>query len=92
MTSVTASGHANVVADNAVLDDLIVACADAAWCKVAVLIARATDAARERTVPVTGQSIAQRIYALVETGRLDAQGNVRRWRAGEVRTPVAPAV
>lgn len=67
------------------LDAVILGCADGAWCKVAMLIARATDAAREKSIDAPAQTIAARIYALVDEHRLDAQGNVRRWRAGEVR-------
>ncbi len=68
-----------------VLDQLIIGCATNEWCKVAVLIARATDAARATQRTVSGQALAQRIYALAESRRLDVRGNVRRWRAGEVR-------
>jgi Protein of unknown function len=67
------------------LDDVIVSCATAEWCKVAILIARATDAARAAAIDTTAQAIAARVYALVEDKRLEGQGNVRRWRAGEVR-------
>ena len=68
------------------LDTLILAAADGEWRKVALVIARATDAARAQNLDVTAQAIAQRIYALGDNKRLDVQGNVRRWRAGEVKT------
>jgi Protein of unknown function len=71
------------------LDDVIISCATAEWCKVAILIARATDAARAATIETTAQVIAARVYALVEDKRLDVQGNVRRWRNGEVRLAAA---
>jgi hypothetical protein len=69
----------------AVVDALIVSCAPPAWTKIAVLIARVTDAAKEQNVTVTPQQIAARIYVLAEAQKLAVQGNVRRWRAGEVR-------
>ena len=68
------------------LDAVILSCGTGDWCKVAVLIARATDAARAQSIEANAQLIAAHIYALVADHRLDAQGNVRRWRAGEVRS------
>jgi len=67
------------------LDALILAAADADWCKVAVFIAKVVDAAKMRGTEASGQAVAQRVYALVEAGTLEAKGNVRRWRASEVR-------
>ena len=73
---------------NAPLDSLIVSAATTEWRKVAMLIAGATDACKAAAVEASSQVIAARIYALVESGQLEARGNVRRWRAGEVRAPV----
>lgn len=67
------------------IDTMILAAVDDAWCKVAVLLSRVVDAAKAQGLEVTGQSIANRLYALVEAGEVEAKGNVRRWRAGEVR-------
>lgn len=72
------------------LDALITSCATEEWCKVALFIARVTDAAAVIAIPVSGQLIAERIYALVESGQLLAQGNVRRWRASSVRSATRP--
>lgn len=66
-------------------DAIIVAACDGEWTKVAVFIARVVDAAKAAGIETTGQAVAARIYALVESGALEAKGNVRRWRAGEVR-------
>ncbi len=71
------------------LDALILECAEGEWRKVAMLIARATDAARALPLDVTAQGIATRIYAMTSDHRLEVQGNVRRWRAAEVRKPAA---
>lgn len=70
------------------LDSVILACATGEWMKVAILIARTTNAARAAALDAPAQIIAARIYALVDERRLQVKGNVRRWRAGEVR--VAP--
>ena len=72
-------------ADTAALDAMILAAATADACKVAVLISRSTDAAKAAGLTVAPQTIAARIYALSGTGQLAVAGNVRRWRAAEVR-------
>ena len=80
--------NASVIADPR-LDALILASATSEWCKVAILIARVTDAARAEGLVTTAQTIASRIYAMTSDNRLDVQGNVRRWRAAEIRKPAA---
>ncbi|MEQ1714475.1 MAG: DUF3658 domain-containing protein [Hyphomicrobium sp.] len=67
------------------LDALILAASDGEWCKVAVFIAKVMDAAKAQGIEASGQAIAARVYALCEAGALEAQGNVRRWRAASVR-------
>jgi hypothetical protein len=67
------------------LDAVILTSLTTEWCKVAVLISRVTDAARAASLEAPAQVIAAHIYALAADHRIDVQGNVRRWRAGEVR-------
>jgi hypothetical protein len=67
------------------LDLVILGVLDGEWHKVAIIIARATDAAKAGALDVSAQAIAQRIYALVDNKAIESQGNVRRWRAGEIR-------
>jgi hypothetical protein len=67
------------------LDRLILAAVTDTWTKVAVFIARVVDAATAEGLNAPPQAIAARLYALVEAGNIEAKGNVRRWRAGEVR-------
>ena len=86
----TTDPAASPSAADPLLDAVILDCADAAGCKVAMLIARATDAARAANIEAPAQIIAQRIYALADAGRLDVTGNVRRWRAAEVRRAATP--
>ena len=76
---------APVPSPNPRLDAVILQCVASEWCKVAMLIARTTDAARAQSIEVTAQDIAGRIYALAASGQIETQGNVRRWRAAEVR-------
>ena len=37
---------------------------------------------------ISGQMVADRIYALVEAGILESTGNIRRWRESNVRVAV----
>ena len=67
------------------LDAVILANAGAEWLKVAVFIARVVDAAKAQAIETTGQAVAARLYFLVDHGQLEGKGNVRRWRAAEVR-------
>ncbi len=69
------------------IDELVLTAAGDDWLKVALLLAKVTDAARASGMDTSSQAIAARVYALVDGGRLEAKGNVRRWRAGEVRKP-----
>jgi Protein of unknown function len=71
-------------------DALILAAATAQWCKIALVIARTVDLGRAEGRELTSTTIAPRIYAMAESGALSVQGNVRRWRAGEVKLPTAP--
>ena len=70
---------------DAIVDALILACATKDACKVAILIARTVDAAKAQGLELTSAVIAPRIYALADAGKLSVQGNVRRWRAAEVK-------
>ena len=87
MTAETAAGGVAPSApeQDAALDALIRAAVTPEWIKVAVLIARVTDAARAAGILAGPPVIAARIYALAEKGDLSVQGNIRRWRAAVVR-------
>jgi hypothetical protein len=70
------------------LTAIVLASATEEPCKVALLIARATDAARAQSIEASAQDIAAAIYALAADKGLDVTGNVRRWRSAEVRLPL----
>ncbi len=71
------------------IDGVILSVAGPEWAKVAVLISAVYDA--PDLLPALkddeglAHKIAERIYVLVDSGRLGVQGNMRRWRDGEVR-------
>ncbi len=74
--------------DDAAIDALILSVANAEWCKVAILIARSVDAAKAQGIDLPANAIVPRIYALADINALATQGNVRRWRACEIRLGV----
>lgn len=74
--------------DNA-WDDLIFSEARESWLKVARIIGRVSD--RVPNGPHF-EEIAARIQALVDQGKLEAKGDLSRWRYSEVRlTQSGPA-
>ncbi len=69
------------------IDALILSAAVDEWTKVAVMISKVFDDPALQGLDNLGQSVAERIYILVDAGQLDVQGNMRRWRDGAVRLP-----
>lgn len=71
------------------IDALILSAATNEWAKVAVLISKvfeAPDLSDDlKGMEDLAQKIAERIYILVDSGKLGVHGNMRRWRDGEVR-------
>ena len=88
MTAPVPSAPPSTPEQDEALDALILSCATGEWCKVAMLIARTVDAAKAQSLDAGSHTIAPRIYALAESGKLAVQGNVRRWRASEVKRDV----
>ncbi len=75
--------------NNSRIDRAILAAAQAFWRKVALVIVTAakTDGIRVPEDEEGYKIIASRIEALVQEGRLAAQGDLKKWRHSEVRIP-----
>ena len=72
------------------IDALILEAASAHFTKIAVIIAKVYDAFEEQGHDLTkdlAQTIAARLYILVDNGALIAQGNMRRWRDAAIKLP-----
>jgi hypothetical protein len=67
------------------LDALILSFAATQWKKVAMIISQTVEAGAQD--PANAAAIGTRIERLVNEGRLEAAGDVRLWRASEVRLP-----
>jgi hypothetical protein len=69
------------------IDALIFSFAKPNWQKVAKILALTADKLGVETSDDNCQPIADRIEALVKDGRLEAQGDLKRWRFSEIRLP-----
>jgi hypothetical protein len=69
---------------NKALDAVILSFAGERWQKVAKIIYLASDGAADGT---DFDAIEARIRALVDDGKLEAKGDLSRWRHSEVRLP-----
>jgi hypothetical protein len=67
------------------LDALIFAETDRHWLKVARIVGNVFQTLEARCIRLPMDIIAARIAKLVETGRLEKQGNLTMWRHSEVR-------
>lgn len=55
------------------------------WQKVAMVVGDALQRCKQRGLPISDEALAARITALEEADRLESQGDLRKWRFGEVR-------
>jgi hypothetical protein len=75
------------------IDQLLLAFCDTRWRKVARIIGNSMKILSECRIRPSGtlaKIIDMRMAALVANGRLEAQGNIRKWRYSEVRLPDHP--
>jgi hypothetical protein len=74
-------------ASNQYIHGLILSTAVSQWRKVAFIIGKVLDVYHNDGVRISEYAISGRIRALVEEGKLEAQGNLSRWWNSEVRLP-----
>ncbi len=77
------------------LDELILSFCDEHWRKVARVFSKTMQVLEDRGIQISGavaDALDARMKALVNSGRLEAKGNIRRWRFSEVRLPAGAAV
>ena len=77
-------------ASEAQVDQIIFSVVAPRWHKMARIIWDAVKQGQELTPGVTDEMFAARIQVLVEAGRLESQGYVRKWRHSEVRLKAEP--
>ncbi len=71
--------------EKAKIDEMIIATAKPHWQKVAMIIAKLMREPDISLFENPDKIIAERSYYLVETEKLESQGNIKNWRRSEVR-------
>lgn len=74
--------------DNEKTDALILEACSGHFTKIAVIIAKVYDDFEGEGLELTetlAKEIAERVYILVDHGRLECNGNMRRWRESDVK-------
>ena len=67
------------------LDRTIFAALSSRWQKTAMVISKALKECETLALPVDAEVVGVRIRALAEAGRLEGEGDLRKWRFSEVR-------
>jgi hypothetical protein len=69
------------------LDAILQTAVDQDWRKVAMVLAKARQACEARRLDVSYEDLEDRIARMVRDGRLEAQGDITKWRSSEIRRP-----
>jgi hypothetical protein len=72
------------------VDQIILSVIAPQWRKMARIIWDAVKRSEELALGVSDEVFAARIQVLVEAGRLESQGDLRKWRHSEVRKQLEP--
>jgi|RhiMethySRZTD1v2_1073278.scaffolds.fasta_scaffold3580634_1 hypothetical protein len=72
---------------NSQIDEAILTVARERWQKVAMIVATVVHSRSENAPDDEYDLVASRIVALVNSGRLEGQGDLSDWRHSEVRLP-----
>ena len=76
--------------DNEVIDSAILAVVQPRWRKVAFIVVKAAEKLQNLPDGDAGyRCVAKRIEALVSECRLEAQGDLSKWRFSEIRLPLS---
>jgi Protein of unknown function len=77
--------HLPAPVSEAQVDQIIFSVMLPQWRKMALMVGDAFVRCKEVGVPISDEVVAARIQALVEAGRLEGDGDLRKWRHSEVR-------
>lgn len=72
------------------LDQLLLSFCDWRWLKAARIAGKTLDAIEPRGIKLDGTYAGQtdaRMATLVDTGQLEAKGDIKRWGHSEIRLP-----
>jgi hypothetical protein len=74
------------------IDRMLLSFCDARWRKVARIIGNTYTALEKRDIPIShgiAKLMDARMAVLVRSGKLEAKGNIKRWRYSEARLPAS---
>jgi hypothetical protein len=72
-------------ADLEAIDSAVFSCTHSRWRKVAMVVSLSMEALRQRYPGFTDVFYAERVRVLVDSGKLESQGNLAYMRFSEVR-------
>ena len=75
------------MSSQAEIDEAILSVVTTRWQKVSMVIVRALGKRHHQAHDSVYQEIGARIEALIAEGKVQCQGNPKRWRHSEVRIP-----
>jgi hypothetical protein len=67
------------------IDAILLSCLKPQWRKMAMIVGNATKRSQELALPIGAEIFVARLCALAEAGRIESQGDLRKWRHSEVR-------
>jgi hypothetical protein len=67
------------------LDALILSMMKPHWNKMAMILGRMQEQCKQHEWPLSDEIVAARIQALADADRIEAAGDLRKWRHSEVR-------
>lgn len=73
------------------IDRIIFSVMKPLWQKMAMVVGRAYVRSEAIEMPVSDEMFAARIQALAAAGRIENQGDLRKWRHSEIRLKAGPA-
>ena len=72
------------------LDEAILATTERNWRKMAYIVGTIVEHFKRRATQLDAEIAAARIQELAKRGRIESQGDLRKWRFSEVRLPPSP--
>jgi Protein of unknown function len=67
------------------IDEVVFSVVTPRWQKIAMIVGKAAERDRTLALAINAETFGARVVALAEAGRIEAKGDIRKWRFSEVR-------
>ena len=67
------------------IDSIVFSTLTPGWQKMALVVGLAYERCKQFGLPISDEALAARIQVLVDSNRVEGQGDLRKWRFSEVR-------